>query len=137
MFATTRYSGTPVPAVLPLAAGSRAWIRVESSRTSRSLMPTPRPQEILIHGLTLDGEKFRPSDWAERLCSLFSSFGMNSRMNYSSHVRPACMAGVNCIVVNKELEATDPRSWGFLLAFAKDNHLRVEDLSTTPMPLDD
>jgi hypothetical protein len=95
-------------------------------------MPSPQPQEILIHGATLDGKKFRPSDWAERICSLFSSFGADSRMNYSTHVRPACLAGVNCVVVNKNLEKEDPRSWGFLMSFAKENDLRVEDLSAPP-----
>ena len=38
-------------------------------------MFTPNPDEIVIYGATADGKPFRPSDWAERLCGLLSSFG--------------------------------------------------------------
>ena len=31
-------------------------------------MSEKRPENFIIVGLTLDGRKFRPSDWAERLC---------------------------------------------------------------------
>ena len=31
--------------------------------------------EFVIVGLTKDGKRFRPSDWAERLCGVMSQFG--------------------------------------------------------------
>ena len=30
---------------------------------------------FIIVGLTTEGKKFRPSDWAERLCGVLSAFG--------------------------------------------------------------
>ena len=38
-------------------------------------MSEKRPENFIIVGLTLDGKKFRPSDWAERLCGIMSAFG--------------------------------------------------------------
>ena len=32
------------------------------------------PYEVVIHGTTSKGKIFRPSDWAERLCGILSSF---------------------------------------------------------------
>ena len=31
-------------------------------------------QHLIIHGKTLEGQRFRPSDWAERLAGVLSHF---------------------------------------------------------------
>ncbi|MDU4299570.1 MAG: DUF3579 domain-containing protein, partial [Eikenella corrodens] len=49
-------------------------------------MFTPNPDEIVIYGATADGKPFRPSDWAERLCGLLSSFGKEHRLCYHEWV---------------------------------------------------
>jgi hypothetical protein len=44
--------------------------------------------EFVILGITRDGQPFRPSDWAERLCGVMSAFGGDHRMQYSPFVHP-------------------------------------------------
>lgn len=90
-------------------------------------MPDSQPSEIIIQGLTSAGRPFRPSDWAERLCGVFSTFGKDRRMIYSPYVRPVTMESVKCVVVRKKFQEVQPRAYAFLLAFAKDNDLQVID----------
>ena len=51
-------------------------------------MTTQESTTFIIVGLTREGRKFRPSDWAERLCGVMSAFGADHRMSYSPYVRP-------------------------------------------------
>ncbi len=88
-------------------------------------MPDSNPPEIIIKGLTSAGKPFRPSDWAERLCGVFSTVGKDRRMSYSPYVRPVTIDVVKCVVVGKKLNETQPRAYAFLLAFAKDNDLQL------------
>ena len=83
--------------------------------------------EFVIQGITLAGEPFRPSDWAERLCGVMSAFGGDHRMQYSPFVHPVTANGVRCVVVDVRLEEVEPMAYRFLLSFAKDNELRVRD----------
>ena len=85
------------------------------------------PQDVIIKGLTKAGKPFRPSDWAERLSSVLSSFGADNRMSYSPYVRPVTLDGVKCVVVDKKLEEVEPQAYRFLIGFAQDNDLQQED----------
>ncbi len=85
------------------------------------------PYEIIIQGLTSNGREFRPSDWAERLSGILSSFGQDQKLSYAPYVRPLVMDGVRCVAVDKQLEKVDPRVFQFLMSFAKDNDLRIVD----------
>ena len=81
--------------------------------------------EFVIQGITVDGQPFRPSDWAERLCGIMSAFGGDHRMQYSPFVHPITANGVRCVVVDVRLEQIEPMAYRFLLSFAKDNELQV------------
>ena len=83
--------------------------------------------EFVIQGVTQDGKPFRPSDWAERLCGVMSAFGGDHRMQYSPYVHPVTSNGIRCVVVDIRLEELEPMAYRFLLAFAKDNELKVRD----------
>jgi hypothetical protein len=85
----------------------------------------PEFDEYVIRGETRAGRKFRPSDWAERLCSLFADMGPDHRTHYSPHVIPVSRDGLPCVVVNKALQTEDPRAFKFLMDFARDNDLQV------------
>lgn len=85
------------------------------------------PRAIIIQGITLSGRAFRPSDWAERLCGVLSTFGGDRQMRYSSFVHPVLMDGVRCVRVEAELKRIEPRAYRFLLDFAADNELVVID----------
>ena len=84
-------------------------------------------QDLIIKGVTLAGKPFRPGDWAERLSSVLSSFGGDNRMSYSPYVRPVTLDGVKCVVVNKNLKEVEPQGYRFLMGFAQDNDLQVEE----------
>jgi hypothetical protein len=81
--------------------------------------------EFVIKGVTLSGNPFRPSDWAERLCGIMSAFGGDNRMQYSPYVHPVISAGVKCVVVDVRLKEIEPMAYNFLLHFARDNELQV------------
>lgn len=85
------------------------------------------PYEIIIQGVTSNGRTFRPSDWAERLSGILSTFGHDQKMSYHPYVRPLTMENVRCVAVDKKLEQIDPNVFNFLMSFAKDNDLRVVD----------
>lgn len=86
-----------------------------------------RAPRIIIQGITTEGRAFRPSDWAERLCGIMSSFGGDHQMRYSPNVQPVMLDGVRCVVVEPSLADAEPRAYRFLLDFARDNDLIVID----------
>lgn len=88
------------------------------------------PYEIVIQGITSEGRTFRPSDWAERLSGILSSFGADQKLAYHDFVRPMMLDNVRCVAIDKKLEKIDPAAFRFLMDFAKDNHLRVVDCRT-------
>lgn len=94
---------------------------------SQPVNSAPAIPRIVIQGVTPNGRAFRPSDWAERLCGIMSTFGGDHQMRYSRFVRPMMLDGVRCVVVELALEEDEPRAYRFLLDFAKDNELLVID----------
>jgi hypothetical protein len=97
-------------------------------------MAASTPREVFIQGLTREGRTFRPSDWAERLAGVMSSFRPGgaqpgSHLNYSPWCIPTMIEGVKCVIVNRELRDYEPMAWDFVMNFAKDNDLRVTEAS--------
>lgn len=85
------------------------------------------PYEIIIQGITSSGREFRPSDWAERLSGILSTFGVDQKLSYAPFVRPMVHNNVRCVAVDKQLEKIDPRVFEFIMTFARDNDLQVVD----------
>ena len=91
-------------------------------------MTTPaHPEEIVIYGTTSNGKTFRPSDWAERLCGILSSFDKDHRLAYHQWVRPLLVGKIRSVAVGRQLETINPPMFRFLMDFAADNDLRVLD----------
>ncbi|WP_434777448.1 PhzF family phenazine biosynthesis isomerase [Neisseria sp. Ec49-e6-T10] len=86
-----------------------------------------KPDEIVIQGINADGKRFRPSDWAERLAGVLSSFGEDHRLAYHRCVHPLIVDGARSVLVDKALKEQNPAVFKFILDFAKDNDLRVVD----------
>ena len=82
---------------------------------------------LVIGGRTHDGQKFRPSDWAERLCGVMSAFGSEKRMKYSPYVSPGEWEGDKCVFIDGTLYDKSPIAYRFLANFAKDNDLVLID----------
>jgi hypothetical protein len=80
--------------------------------------------DVVIWGITQQGGKFRPSDWAERLAGVTSAFGYDQKVVYSPLVEPMTIHGVSAVIVGCELETMELRLYQFLLNFARDNDLQ-------------
>ena len=96
--------------------------------------------EFFILGLTHSGEKFRPGDWAERLCGAMSCFrpegtgARNAHLKFSPFVRPTVLNGVKAVVVDESLCQIEPLAYHFVVDFARDNDLQVIAACLLPDP---
>ena len=103
-------------------------------------IPTrPSPREFFIHGVTVAGRSFRPSDWAERLCGVMSCYrpggiasGHDAYIGYSPYVRPTLIGGVKCVVVDERLRELERMAFDFVMNFARDNDLPVYEGCSLP-----
>ena len=96
---------------------------------------------ILILGRTREGQRFRPDNWAERLCGVMSVFvasGPGSapkRHGYSPYCMPTRADGVSAVLLRCELLAVERRAFEFILGFARDNQLQTVAASALHAPL--
>lgn len=81
---------------------------------------------LIIMGITEAGAKFRPSDWAERMCGNLCTF-RNRRMIYSPLLRPAIYDGIKSVIMSNQLSIKHPNLYQDLLEFAKTNKLVVKE----------
>ncbi|HPU51255.1 MAG TPA: DUF3579 domain-containing protein [Burkholderiaceae bacterium] len=89
---------------------------------------------FIILGVTHQGRPFRPSDWAERLCGVMSSFrppgaGPQAHLTYSPYVTPGLHEGAKCVKVDSRIHGIEPMAYKFLRSFAADNELQVVDVT--------
>lgn len=88
-------------------------------------------QQFIIHGLTQSGQRFRPSDWAERLAGVMSQFrpagSVGGYLTYSPYVVPMVIDDIRCVVVDHRLRELQPLAWNFMVDFAKDNKLQTSE----------
>jgi len=86
-------------------------------------------RSFVIVGVTRDGKRFRPSDWADRLCGVMSAFGADHRMKYSPYVRPGCtLKGDKTVMVDARLHDVEPLAYKFMVNFGNDNDLLIEHI---------
>lgn len=88
---------------------------------------------FIILGVTHQGRPFRPSDWAERLCGIMSSFRppggpAQLHLTYSPYVTPGFEQATKCVHVDARVHQIEPMAYKFLRSFAADNDLQVRDL---------
>ncbi|MEE4245087.1 MAG: DUF3579 domain-containing protein [Kangiellaceae bacterium] len=88
-------------------------------------MQLSESEKLVIIGLNNEGQKFRPSDWAERLCGGLCTF-RNRRMYYSPLLRPAVIDGVKCVVVDGQLCSEQQEMFDYVMTFASENKLKTE-----------
>ena len=96
-------------------------------------------KEVFILGQTRDGKTFRPSDWAERLAGVMSSFRPGgaqpgSHLSYSPWCIPTLLDGIKAVVVNSDLRDHDVMAWDFVMNFARDNDLQLSEACLLPQP---
>ena len=59
-------------------------------------------KRTVLVGITSEGNKFRPSDWSERMCGSLCTF-RNRRIYYSPLLRPAIRDGIKCVIIDDNL----------------------------------
>jgi hypothetical protein len=102
---------------------------------------------LVIEGLTVEGNVFRPSDWIERLIDTLSSYGADRRTSLRPHpghdrrcrqisfLQVQMIAGRKCLVVDTRLRDANPAAFRFLQEFIQSNRLRMQEIDTTsPSP---
>ena len=102
------------------------------------MVSTPPVSDFIIQGLTQDGRRFRPSDWAERLAGVMAQFrpggagAAGAHISYSPWCVPTVIDGVKCVVVKPALREHEPMAWDFVLGFARDNELQTLEACLLP-----
>lgn len=98
-----------------------------------------KAREFFIHGVTVHGKTFRPSDWAERLCGVMAPYrpggiasGRDAFIGYSPYVRPVTIGGVKCVIVDERLRDVEIMAFDFVMSFARDNELPVYEGCVIP-----
>lgn len=84
-----------------------------------------KPEEIIIQSLTREGKRFRPSDWVDRICSSYATFGEDRKLRYSPHLRPEMIDGIRCLAVDMQLKTANPEGFEELMEFARENQLNI------------
>ena len=102
---------------------------------SAQAMVSPLPHEVFILGVTPSGQTFRPSDWAERLAGVMSSFrpggaAPGDHLSYSPWCVPNTVEGIKCVIVHVDMRQDHVMAWDFVMGFAKVNNLQV--ITATP-----
>lgn len=89
--------------------------------------PSDDNKTIVIEGVTKEGQKFRPSDWAERMSGKLATFN-NRRISYSPMLQPSVNPeGNKCVLLDKSLKKSNPELYNSILQFAKLNNLNICD----------
>ena len=90
-------------------------------------MSDPENKKIVIEGITVEGDTFRPSDWAERMSGILATF-KDRRIYYSPLLQPSVnREGYKCILLDPKLRTSSPEVYQAILDFANENQLKICD----------
>ena len=94
---------------------------------------TNRPILIVIYGITDDGEKFRPSSWAEMLIEGvgLTNFGRDHKIQYAKHIGTILINGNTGIIMSDRLKYERPTAFSEIISFANKNRLMVKIFNNT------
>lgn len=100
-------------------------------------MVSSTSRQLFIQGVTSTGRTFRPSDWAERLAGVMSSFRPGgaqpgSHLSYSPWCVPTTVGNIKCVIIDRDMEDTEPMAWDFCVNFARDNDLQIVEACLLP-----
>jgi hypothetical protein len=93
-------------------------------------------EQLIIQGISIDNQKFRPSDWVERISASMAIFGRDKKLRYTNFVQPCTLDGLRCLIVAKDLSRKNPEAYDFIIGFAQANNLRIsEDRRESSQPV--
>ncbi len=84
---------------------------------------------IIILGSSVDGKKFRPSDWCDRLHGILNSFDSDEAVTYSNYVNLVNYDNKKAIMVSEDLAEVNSKLFNFYINFAKNNNLMTVNIS--------
>lgn len=99
---------------------------------------------LIVEGLTEDGQRFRPSDWVERLIDTVSVYGTDRRRSQTrlngherrqqqiAFLHAQVIDGKKCLVVDGRLCAANPQAYAYLVEFIRSNRLRCHCPDAAP-----
>jgi hypothetical protein len=79
----------------------------------------------IILGVDQDEKRFRPSDWASRICELACILQTNRMVQYSEDLRPIRYNGQTAVYVDIDLKMDRTRIWEQVMSFANLHQLKV------------
>jgi len=93
-------------------------------------------EQLIIQGISIDNQRFRPSDWVERISASMAIFGRDKKLRYTNIVQPCVIDGLKCLIVAKDASKEHPEAYDFIMGFAQANNLRIsEDRREHPLPI--
>lgn len=84
-------------------------------------------KKIVIEGVTESGERFRPSDWAERMSGK-AGRTHHRRLVYSPMLQPTYKDGRKCVILDAALQESNPNLYHSILTFAQANRLKIHEI---------
>ncbi|MBI1422351.1 MAG: DUF3579 domain-containing protein [Gammaproteobacteria bacterium] len=91
-------------------------------------MTKEKPDQYIL-GVTQSGRKFRPSDWVDRVASLFANFDAARRLRYNPLVTPVVIEGLYCLFVAGILAVQNPEAYSYIMEFASSNALQIKEIN--------
>ncbi len=90
---------------------------------AESISPRLPSSFVLIKGETVDGKKFRPSDWCDRLHSTLRALDAEEYEECAEHVHLVNSDRGRGVLVAGVLEEINPVLFQFFMNFVKNNNL--------------
>lgn len=84
-----------------------------------------------ITGLTYTEQKFRPSDWVERVATVCACFDGRCRLQYNPMVKPVYYKGMKGLFVATSLQTLNPYAYDYVMDFSLSNNLQVLNIGQT------
>jgi len=97
---------------------------------------TRQIQGYYILGFTINGDKFRPSDWVERMASVFGEFGRERHLSYDLMIKPTRFENNKCLYIDYQLSVDKPEDFNFIMNFARDNSLKIVEKKLSMMDVE-
>lgn len=94
-------------------------------------MTLKRRCKLVVRSVNLEGRKFRPSDWIERISAHSATFGPDHRLHYSDDVRPSIVNGEKCLVIDPALKTNNPSAYDYIMKFVEANRLEMNEVCET------
>jgi len=81
---------------------------------------------IIIEGVKENGDKFRPSDWVDRIAALGAEYGPDRRLRYTKELSTTSIQGQKCLRLDLKLKETNEELYKMVVCFAEENKLRIK-----------